>query len=343
MSCNAETIIIEDELESESDSKAAYTFKNESISGLISIIILSYNDLSGIYDTLDSILQQDYARMEIIISDDASVGFKDEIPNYKQYINERGSSVIDRVLFRACSSNRGTVNNFNEAVSLSRGEYIKIIGTGDKLSDPYVISDFVDFLSNSDYLICFGKMIGVTLDGAVIKHLSSCEEDYEMLRNLTPKQTEMLLYRKNFLPAPAWCAKRKIFEDYGFVPQCVKYIDDYPYWCHLAKEGVKFGYLDRIVTDYKLSGISSSGNYNKAFMEDMFKIYDQFIFPNDTRYGVVQPFYNKLKKAGLNYYYKKAVWSDMGTPQKALTVLVYWPFHAVVGLHNMIMSFKNRR
>lgn len=42
------------------------------MSKLLSMIVLSYRNVSGIYDTLGSIFRQSYSDIEIIISDDAS-------------------------------------------------------------------------------------------------------------------------------------------------------------------------------------------------------------------------------------------------------------------------------
>ena len=45
---------------------------------LVAVIVLSYKNVKGIYDTLDSVLSQDYENIEIIISDDATPNFCEE-------------------------------------------------------------------------------------------------------------------------------------------------------------------------------------------------------------------------------------------------------------------------
>ena len=51
---------------------------NTSDNKMVSIILLSYKNLDGVYETLDSIFIQNYPELEIIISDDGTPGFDDE-------------------------------------------------------------------------------------------------------------------------------------------------------------------------------------------------------------------------------------------------------------------------
>lgn len=310
---------------------------------LVSIIVLSYENLHGIYGTLNSIFSQTYGLIEIIISDDGSRGFANEKPKIQEYIAEHARSNVQNVVYNQISVNRGTVKNINGAIALSSGSIIKILSAEDKLSHENVIKHYVEFLSTTDYEICFGKMRGVCDDGSCVYHLLSCEDDYEKISSLDAQQTERRLYRRNFLPAPAWCARRTLFERYGLFPECVRLIEDYPYWCHLSKSGVRFGYIDEVMIDYRLSGVSSAGSYSEPFMQDMLIIYDKFIFPNDRRFGFAQPLYNHLKRSGLKYYCEKARWCTMTRGQKIKTAIVFAPFHILTSAQNGVMKCKNKK
>ncbi len=51
--------------------------------GLVSVIILSYKQFAYIYETIDSVLMQDYPAIEIVIADDGSPNFpQNEIVSY---------------------------------------------------------------------------------------------------------------------------------------------------------------------------------------------------------------------------------------------------------------------
>ena len=51
-----------------------------------SVVVLSYKSLEYIKENIDSILNQDYPDIEIIISDDCTPGF--ECKEYEKYINK---------------------------------------------------------------------------------------------------------------------------------------------------------------------------------------------------------------------------------------------------------------
>lgn len=310
---------------------------------LISQIILSYRNLPGIYETLDSVLMQDYPYIEIVISDDGSPEFEDEIPKIKRYVQEHKKDNIKNLVINAIAVNGGTVKNINSALDCCTGEYIKILSAEDCLSNETVLSDCYEFLQAEHALICFGKMRGVLPDGSYKYELLACESDYDLLKSMTVEQLRNRLYARNYLPAPAWFARKELFEQYGKFPECARLIEDYPYWCHLAQEGVRFTFLDKVIIDYKLSGVSSTGVYGEQFMNDMFAIYDTFIFPFDTRYGVLQPVYNRIKKAGLNFYMSKARWEKMSTGAKVKSYLKYGIFYAYTGWQEFVNQRDNRK
>lgn len=305
----------------------------------VSMMILSYRNIPGIYETLDSVFVQDYDNIEIVISDDASPDFSAEIDNLKKYIAENGKENIKNVVINAIEINGGTVKNINSAIGCCNGEYIKVLAAEDRLTHERVLSDYVAFLEESALDICFGKMRGVTPSGEYIYHLLSCEDDYDKLKSYTPEQTLKRLYARNFLPAPAWCIRKSLFEEQGLIPEDTRLIEDYPYWLLLASRNVKFGYLDEVTIDYKMSGETSSGSYGEVFMQDMLKVYEIYIFPHDKRFGIFQPIYNALKRGGLNFYITRARWKKLTRWQKFVKGIKYFPFYLYVSM----LDAKTRR
>lgn len=307
---------------------------------LVSLIVLSYKNISGVYETVDSILNQDYGNIEIIISDDGSPDFEDNKNKIKAYIEDNKKDNIKSIVINDIKINAGTVKNINSAIRLSKGDLIKVLSAEDKLSNKYSLTKYVEFMNNHNYLIAFAKMQGVTEEGEIKSELLSCESNYELLSKYSIEETRNRLFSRNFLPAPAWIIDKKLFEQQGLFKEDTRLIEDYPYWIYLCQKGVTFGYIDEILVDYKLSGVSSGGFYSEMFMNDMFIIYNKYIFPYDRRYGFVQPIYNKLKKAGLNYYINEAKRSKMGNVKKVITRIGYLPFHVFVKLQKVKVNKK---
>lgn len=307
---------------------------------LLSVIIVTYKNIAGVYKTLDSVFEQDYENIEIIISDDGSPDFSDHISELTQYVNQNKRENITNLVINAIRVNGGTVKNLNSAIRLSKGEYIKSIAAEDTFSKKESLSTFVEFLENSDFKIAFSKIRGVTPEGEYKYHLLSCESDYDLLKGYTVKQTLERLYRRCFLPAPGNVVKRELFEENGLYPEDTRLIEDYPYWIHLAMNGVPFGYIDEVLIDYQLSGVSSAGSYSEMFMTDMLVIYDKYIFPYDKRFGMIQPLYNKLKRGGLNFYIAEARRSKMTKSEKIIARIKYLPFWTFVNLQNFLNGLK---
>lgn len=299
---------------------------------LISFIILTYKNFDGICDTLDSVFAQDYPSIEIIISDDCSPNAEVELSKVRNYIEMHKTSNIKNVIIRSSETNQGTVKNINAAFSMANGEYIKDLGAEDTLNCPDALTKYKRFLDDSGCLICVSKLRGVDEQGKYHYNLVSCEDDYDSLRKMTPIELRNRLFVRNCLPAPGFFFKKELFLEYGYYPEDTRLIEDYPFWLYLCEKNVKFAFLDERLIDYKLTGVSSAGHYSRMFMEDMLIIYNKYIFPNDKRYGVLQPIYNMLKKAGLNTYIALSEWEDYSFSKKMLAVIKYFPFLIYINL-----------
>lgn len=309
---------------------------------LLSILVLSYNNLNRVYGTLDSVFMQDYPEIELILSDDASADFAVLRPRVAGYIEaHRGPNVRD-VRWVSHAENVGTVRNLNDAIRASEGDYLYFFSPEDEFAHEKALSHLVQALEESGRDICFGRMLGVTPDGQEVEHLLSCESDYSLLKSYTVEQTRRRLFSRNFLPGPCKIMTRRLLEENGLYPESIRLIEDYPYWLILTANGVPFAYLDEVVLRYRLSGISSSGHYSEAFMDDMFKIYDQFIFPYDRRFGPLQPCYNLLKCDGLRFYLAKARWPRFSAGKRLLLRIRYLPFFLGTDLMNRRIARKNQ-
>lgn len=310
---------------------------------LLSILVLSYNNLDRVYGTLDSIFQQDYPALELILSDDASADFAAQQPRVTAYIDAHQRPNLQRVQWVSHPQNVGTVRNLNDAIQASRGDYLYSFSPEDELAHEKALSHMVQALEKSGLDICFGRMAGVTRDGKTVLYLPSCESNYDLLKSYTVEQTRNRLFSRNFLPGACKIMTRRLFEDNGLYPESIRLIEDYPYWLILTKNGVPFAYLDEVILRYRLSGVSSAGHYSEAFMADMFKIYDEFIFPYDRRFGPLQGIYNLLKRHGLQFYLAKARWPRLTRGKRFLLRIRYLPFFCLTGLQNWQTSRRQHK
>ncbi len=309
---------------------------------LLSVLLLSYNNLDAIYVTLDSVFCQDYPALELILADDASRDFAKQKPRVEAYIENHRPDNIRNVIWVSHSENGGTIRNMNDAIRASHGVYLFSFSPEDVLAHEKVLSNLVQALEDSGRDIVFGRMRGVTKEGTFVDHLQSCESDYTLLKSYTVEQTRNRLFSRNFLPGPARLMTRKLFEENGLFPESIRLIEDYPYWLTLTKNGVPFAYLDEVVLLYRLNS-SGGGHYSEAFITDMFRIYDQFIFPYDHRFGPLQKIYNLLKRHGLQFYLARAQWPKLSPGKRAWYRLRYLPFFVYTGLLDWRTALQNNK
>ena len=310
---------------------------------LATVIILSYHNLDRIFVTLDSVFCQDYPEMELVISDDASADYQKWRPDIAAYVETHRNERITDVIWVSHPQNVGTVRNSNDAIRASHGDYILSLAPEDELAHEKALSNLIRTLEETGRDICFGRLRGMTVEGQPVDYLLSCESDYDLLKSYTVEQTRNRLFSRNFLPAPAALMTRRLFEENGLYPESIRLIEDYSFWLILTKNGVPFAYLDEVVTLYKLSGVSSTGHYSEAFMKDMYRIYDQFIFPYDRRFGPFQGIYNLLKKHGLDYYTALARWPKLSPGKRAWLRIRYLPFFIYTGWLNRRTARRNAR
>lgn len=242
---------------------------------IVSIIIISYNNLKYIKECIDSVICQNYPRIELIVSDDGSKDFRaDEI---EDYIWNHSSGNISRCLVTTNKVNLGTVRNINKAVTLSSGEYIKCIAADDKLIGNNAVTSYVCFQeNNAEYDIVFCDAVIVRPNGEKWIHKS---DQFESLLK-TPADYFSRLCEGNFIVAGTACFRKIIFEKYGVFDERFFLLDDWPMWLKVSRMGCRFGFLNETHFEYKAEiGCSSASGKNKKYEEDVEKCFKYCILP----------------------------------------------------------------
>ncbi|MFZ3073208.1 MAG: glycosyltransferase [Thermodesulfobacteriota bacterium] len=119
---------------------------------LVSIVIPAYNHADYIGETLDSLINQTYGNMElIVVNDGSSDGTGDVIVSKLPECRER----FKRVEYIS-KENEGIIKTLNRGLALARGEYVYIIASDD-MAEADAIETLYGFLSeNNDYGLAVG-------------------------------------------------------------------------------------------------------------------------------------------------------------------------------------------
>lgn len=124
--------------------------KRKVTENLVTVVLPIKNSQSTILKALNSIAEQTYPNIEIIVVDDNSTDDSEKIINnwYKKYRNSSGKKAVKELLYFKPPKEVGVPWTYNMGAYLSRGEYIAF--HNDKgISHPKRIEKQVDFLKNN--------------------------------------------------------------------------------------------------------------------------------------------------------------------------------------------------
>jgi len=160
---------------------------------LVSVAVVTYNSSATIIETLDSISNQTYQNIELIVSDDCST---DETVNIaKQWIREHQNRFI-RAEILTISNNMGVSANYNRAMDACRGEWVKDVD-GDDLLCSTCVEEYVSYVrAHSDAYYVFSRVKCIGGSEADQNRVSSFF-DYSFFLMSSEQQLERLIWDGN--------------------------------------------------------------------------------------------------------------------------------------------------
>jgi glycosyltransferase involved in cell wall biosynthesis len=179
---------------------------------LVSVVMPSLNQAKFIRDAIDSVLNQDYTPIELIVVDGRSTdGTVDIIKSYG-----------DR--FRWVSeSDGGQTPAINKGFRMATGEIIGWLNADD-LYLPGAVRTGVEFLARHQSLdLVYGDADHIDGDGRFIASYPT--EPFSIAR----------LRETCFICQPAVFFKRRVFERVGFLDEYFSSAMDYEYWVRIAQ------------------------------------------------------------------------------------------------------------
>lgn len=233
---------------------------------LISCCTLTYKNFLYIYDTLKSVLDQDYPNIEIIISDDGSSNFpRDEI---EEFLMKTKKSNIVNVIILAHKENKGTVKNYNSAIRASTGDYIFPLSCGDVLYDTNVFSKAIDrFLSTGLELISFRRQLCEEKKLNPIRLMPTDENIIKIKDMKTPDQqfkafAGVYSYYE-MASGSSTCFRKSFIESFGLFDEDYRLWEDGPLFTRYTRNNniINTAY-DIIYIKYRYGGISTNNKKN---------------------------------------------------------------------------------
>jgi glycosyltransferase involved in cell wall biosynthesis len=136
---------------------------------LISVVIPAYNQPEYLIRLLQSILNQTYRPIEIIVTDDCSpVQLEPVVAEFYKFENE-----ILKIKFFRNATNLGVMGNLRFAVEQASGKYLFPFAHDNRLTDDNYFSDAIHIMQNNPD--CYLSMADSIYENSVKKMFGHCE------------------------------------------------------------------------------------------------------------------------------------------------------------------------
>lgn len=236
----------------------------------VSICVPTYNSASYIENTLESILNQTYKNIEIVIVDNASTDKTMEI--LKKYNDSR-------IFVHRNPVNIVAEDNFNQCIELAKGEFMAIYHSDD-VYEPTMVEKEVN------YLLAYPDAGAVFTEGNLIDEEGKVIGKLAFSKILTRKETysfneifNAILKEDNFLVCPTAMVRTGIYRKVGgFRWDKFRTSSDLGVWLSVLQY-YKIGILNEELISRRRHREQGGSIYNKLRTEeaDFLKVFDYFV------------------------------------------------------------------
>jgi len=182
---------------------------------LVSVITPSFNQARYLEATIQSVLSQDYARIEYILIDGASTDGSAEI------IRKYG----DRFAYWVSEKDRGQAEAINKGLSRATGEIVAWLNSDDYYLPNTISAAVKCFEGNHNVVLVYGDMLAVDEQGHTINLLKYKQLSLE----------DLLCFQ--IIGQPSVFFRRDALEKAGLLDITLHFLLDHHLWIRIARQG----------------------------------------------------------------------------------------------------------
>jgi len=235
---------------------------------LVSVVVITYNSSRFIIDTLESIKNQTYKNLELIISDDCSQDNTVEI--CQTWLSGNAHRFI-RTKVVTSKVNTGITANMNRAYSAANGIWIKPIAGDDVLLINCIENNIAYVLKNRFAEIVFSKIQVLSNNDAVYLYGTKIFNRYDLKLALPHREFKYLILCENFIPAATTSIKRELWDAMGGFDERIPMMEDWPFWIKLIqnKKRLYFNPIPTVMYRMHDQSISLNKRPSARYMESV--------------------------------------------------------------------------
>jgi len=223
----------------------------------VSVIMSVKNAGHCLEKSIESMLNQTLESFEFLIVDDAS---SDNTPKILSHY----ASIDNRIKIFRNNVSKGLPRNLNKLIKNSKADFIARMDADDISKNNRLETQLSFINKNKDYDICFAD-VDIILNS-----------EKKLCRKWSPKSVKTcitLLPFINYFVHPTAFIRKKIFYEKGFYNENYFKAQDWELWQRYVNNGVRFGKVNEVLLNYRLSINSSSANLSSSSKhgEDYFR------------------------------------------------------------------------
>ena len=250
---------------------------------LFSLLVVCYKNTELLYGMLDTIFEQDYPRIELIVSDDCSDDF--DVEQVRSYIESRGGPNVERVLVRKNEKNMRTVRHIHDALELTTGEYVVFTAADDRFVGRDVLSRYVEsFLQKPDAEWLVARCSFTSPDYKTFIYTSPTKADEPFFERGDARLLYSRWARRGMAIPCCMAFKKSAFELVGGIDLDFRFLEDWPLELKLLRGGHAPVYLPVVTALHSTGGVSNSNDrYGKEirrqFYDDKYLLFKKEVEP----------------------------------------------------------------
>lgn len=281
---------------------------------LVSVVIPCYNHEKFVKDCIQSVIDQTYENIELIIIDDGS---KDNSVHKIQEMVSLCEKRFTRFEFRH-RLNKGLCNTLNEAIEWCKGEYFAVIASDDMLL-PDKTSFQIEFMKkNKDIVALFGSANYIDENNNITAVNQLVEKQYvfdKILLNDCPFYAPTQMIQLDILKRIG-----------GYDPEIL--VEDWYMWLKLAQVGRVFC-LSETLALYRIHSTNSTKN-------------SKFIYENNLKTLSLYKDHKLYFKAYSKLRWTYIIWSGQENKIEALKLLYGFikEYPSIIFSKNFIVFWK---
>lgn len=247
---------------------------------LVTVICLSYNHEKFVVEALNSVLQQKYSPVELIVVDDCST--------------DKSASIIDNwclqqnnITFIKNEQNSGNTKSFNKALKIASGDYIIDLAADDVLTFDGIELQVAAFKQSTF------KNLGIVYGNAEIINENGSFNSYyfpvNANKNVIKKRQAGAVYASVLTSGDSICSvsamiKKNVYDDLNGYDETLHY-EDLDFWIRAARV-YEFDFIDAVLIKKRIVSNSLSSHFykkNNKINESTYKILKKAFLLNQTK------------------------------------------------------------